>query len=220
MLWELLKPPTLFQSVWYGTLSWNQLCEFSLWHLCVFGFLHWPWNKRLKGVKTSLRALEINYIRMTPLTLKSATSSLMLILNDRKFSTKLLQSNTSDKSTQMIKVVFFSVFLFPPNWSCGVFGKQLHLVSKPLVPVKAGQQEVLLSSSLETTSLTDYRSSSAPCWSGVRWVYKSYVCLAELFFVHQFFSLIVAIQLHSKKRIGSREWILLTQRLDLLGSFI
>lgn len=96
-------------------------------------------------------------------------------------------SNASVGSLQYTKhkwlkfSLFFFFFSFFKKLVLWRFWKQLHLVLKPLVPVKAGQQEVLLSSSLETTSLTDCRSSSAPCWSGVRWVYKSYICPAELF---------------------------------------
>jgi len=48
--------------------------------------------------------------------------------------------------------------------------KQLLLALRPSVPVKAGQQGVPQSSSLVITFLTAYRSSLAPCWSGVRLV--------------------------------------------------
>lgn len=46
---------------------------------------------------------------------------------------------------------------------------QEHLPAlKPLVPVRGGPQGALQSSSSETTSLTAFKSSSAPCWFGAR----------------------------------------------------
>lgn len=171
MLRELWKPPTLFQRVCYGTLSWIQLCEFPLWHLCVFGFLFWPWNARLRGVKTFLRPQEINHIRIPPLTPQLRETALNVGWNFPGL--EWLKIQVKQWFVGMLwEVHMFKLFFFFLSYNLVpfCFWEQPHLVSKPSVPVKAGQQGALLSSSSETTSLMVCRSSLAPCWSGARWV--------------------------------------------------